>query len=166
MLFACLVCLFYPLYGNDHGQLKIAEVTEISSPITLDGVLDESVWASAKKLDDLIQRIPDTGQVVSEKTEVILLRDTDNLYVGVIAYDSEPDKIIGTTMARDASLRSEDTVTIILDTFHDQRNAYYFATNPVGSMSDALIYGSQHFNNDWDAIWDVRTQLTDQGMDR
>ena len=163
VLFACLGCLFFPLYGNDHGQLKIAEVTEISSPITLDGVLDESVWASAKKLDDLIQRIPDTGQVVSEKTEVILLRDTDNLYVGVIAYDSEPDKIIGTTMARDASLRSEDTVTIILDTFHDQRNAYYFATNPVGSMSDALIYGSQHFNNDWDAIWDVRTQLTDQG---
>ena len=66
-------------------------------------------------------------------------------------------------MARDASLRSEDRVTIILDTFRDQRNAYYFGTNAVGSMSDALLYGSQNFNNDWDAIWDARTQLTDEG---
>lgn len=163
VLLACLVFLFNPLHGNDHGELKIAEVTEISSPITLDGVLDEPVWASSNKLDDLIQRIPDTGQVGSEETEVILLRDTDNLYVGVIAYDSEPNKIIGTTMARDASLRSEDRVTIILDTFRDQRNAYYFGTNPVGSMSDALVYGSQNFNNDWDAIWDVRTQINPEG---
>ncbi len=163
VLSTCLVSLLYPLQGNDQGKLKIAEITEISAPITLDGVLVEPVWATANKLDDLIQRIPDTGQVVSEKTEVILLRDIDNLYVGVIAYDSEPGKIIATTMARDASLRSEDRVSIILDTFRDQRNAYYFGTNPVGSMSDGLLYGSQNLNLDWDAIWDVRTQLTDEG---
>ena len=65
-------------------------------------------------------------------------------------------------MARDASLAADDRVEILLDTFRDQRSAFYFATNPSGALVDGLVANGQ-LNADWDAIWDVRTQRTDQG---
>jgi hypothetical protein len=64
------------------------------------------------------------GKKRTEMTEVALLRDADYLYIGVIYYDSEPDEIISTRMARDASLGSKARLEIVLDTHRDQRNAF------------------------------------------
>ena len=75
-----------------------------TSPISIDGSLSEAAWSSAPKIGELIQRQPDTGQPPTERTEVTLLRDDDNLYIGVYAYDAEPDRVVGTQMMRDASL--------------------------------------------------------------
>ena len=138
-------------------------VTEITVPITIDGVLDEPIWNSAPNIGDLVQQQPDTGQPPSELTEVILLRDADYLYIGVRAYDSEPDKVIGTQMIRDGLIRADDRIEILLDTFRDQRNAFYFATTPAGALIDGLVFGNQELNTDWDAIWDLRTTRSDSG---
>ncbi|MGH9163364.1 MAG: DUF5916 domain-containing protein, partial [Vicinamibacteraceae bacterium] len=96
------------------------------------------------------------------RTEVVLLHDQDHLYVGVVAYDSEPQRVIGTQMMRDSMLNSDDRIEILLDTFHDRRNAFYFATNPSGALVDGLATDGQ-LNTDWDAIWDVRTARTAHG---
>ena len=112
-----------------------------------------------------MQRQPEQGRPPTERTDVTLLYDRDHLYVGVVAYDSEPQRVIGTQMARDASLAADDRVEILLDTFRDQRSAFYFATNPSGALVDGLVANGQ-LNADWDAIWDVRTQTHRPGMDR
>jgi hypothetical protein len=141
---------------------RSAAATAITEPITVDGVLDEPIWSSAPKIGDLIQRQPAPGRPPTERTDVTVLSDRDRLYVGVVAYDSEPRRVIGTQMARDASLSSDDRIEILLDTFRDQRSAFYFATNPSGALVDGLVASGQ-LNADWDAIWDVRTRRTDQG---
>jgi Domain of unknown function (DUF5916)/Carbohydrate family 9 binding domain-like len=141
---------------------RAAVVTATTDPITLDGVLDEPVWRSAPTIGDLTQRQPDEGQAPTQRTDVTLLYDRDYLYVGVVAYDGEPQRVIGTQMARDASLMADDRVEILLDTFRDQRSAFYFATNPSGALVDGLVANGQ-LNADWDAIWDVRTTRTAQG---
>ena len=130
--------------------------------MTIDGVLDEGAWNLAPKIGDLIQRQPHAGNAPTERTEVTLLHDRDNLYIGVVAYDAEPDRVIGTQMARDASVASDDSIEILLDTFRDQRSAFYFATNPSGAFVDGLAANGQ-LSTDWDAIWDVRTKRTAQG---
>ena len=142
--------------------LRSAVVTATTEAITIDGVLDEPIWSSAPKIGDLIQRQPAPGRPPTERTDVTLLYDRDHLYVGVISYDSEPRRVIGTQMARDSSLASDDRVEILLDTYRDQRSAFYFATNPSGALVDGLVASGQ-LNADWDAIWDVRTRRTDQG---
>ena len=142
---------------------RSAPVTRISSGITVDGVLDEAAWSTAPRIGDLIQRQPDTGQAPTQRTDVALLRDEANLYIGVFAHDSEPDRIIATQMARDAGLGSDDRLEIVLDTYRDQRNAFYFATNPAGTLVDGLAFANGDLNTDWDAIWDVRTSLTPNG---
>jgi hypothetical protein len=142
---------------------RTAVVTRTAEPIAIDGVLDEPIWSRAPRIGPLIQRQPVPGGTPSEKTDVTLLYDDDALYIGVVAHDSEPDKVIGTQMARDATLSSDDRVEILLDTFRDQRSAFYFATNPAGALVDGLIFANGQLNTDWDAIWDVRTRRTEQG---
>jgi hypothetical protein len=141
---------------------KSAVVSPATEAITIDGVLDEAIWRAAPTIGDLVQRQPEQGVPPTERTDVTLLYDRDYLYVGVIAYDSEPQRVIGTQMARDGSLAADDRVEILLDTFRDQRSAFYFATNPSGALVDGLVASGQ-LNADWDAIWDVRTRRTDQG---
>ena len=118
---------------------KSAVVTPTTDAITIDGVLDEPIWRAAPTIGDLTQRQPEQGRPPTERTDVTLLYDRDHLYVGVVAYDSEPQRVIGTQMARDASLAADDRVEILLDTFRDQRSAFYFATNPSGALVDGLV---------------------------
>ena len=149
--------------GNAPVSIRSAAVTSITGSIDIDGSLSEAAWASAPKIGELIQRQPDTGQPPTERTEIMLLRDEDNLYIGVHAYDAEPDRIVGTQMIRDASLNADDRIEIVLDTFRDQRSAFYFATNPSGALVDGLAFANGQLNTDWDAIWHVRTSRTGNG---
>lgn len=133
-----------------------------AAPMSLDGVLDEADWRTAPQIGELVQRQPVPGQAPSERTDIRLLRDAGNLYIGVTAYDSEPGRVVGNQMARDGGLGTDDRIEILLDTFRDQRNAFYFATNPGGTLLDGLAFGNS-LNSDWDTIWDVRTRRTDEG---
>ena len=135
----------------------------VNSNIAVDGVLNEPLWNNAPTMGDLIQREPHPGASPTEKTEVKLLYDAHYLYIGVMCYDSESPKVIGTQMARDADLQNDDRIEIVLDTFRDRRNAFYFATNPAGALVDGLVSENGQLNLDWDAIWNVRTRRTNQG---
>ena len=142
---------------------RAAAVVVVAEPIRIDGVLDEPAWRAAPTIGDLVQRQPEPGAPPTERTEVRLLRDRDNLYVGVLAYDSEPDRILATQMARDGALGSDDRVELLLDTFRDQRSAFYFATNPAGALVDGLTFANGQLNTDWDTTWDVQTTRTADG---
>lgn len=69
-------------------------MTATSAVIIIEGVLDEPIWGSAPSIGDLIQAQPNAGQAPTENTVVTLLRDKDSLYVGVVAYDSEPERLL------------------------------------------------------------------------
>ena len=145
------------------GVPRTAEVTVITGAINVDGVLDEEAWRLSPPIGELIQRQPVPGATPSEETEVTLLRDRDNLYIGVVAHDSEPGSVLGSQLARDGNLNSDDRIEILLDTFRDQRNAFYFATNPAGALVDGLTYANGELNTDWDTTWDVGTRRTETG---
>jgi hypothetical protein len=149
--------------ASEVGAGRSAPVTATTADIAIDGVLDEPDWRNAPPIGELVQRQPDTGAPPSERTDVTLLYDESYLYIGVMAHDSEPARIIGTTMVRDALLTTEDRIEILLDTFRDQQTAFYFATNPAGALVDGLTFGNGQLNTEWDAIWDVRTQRTNEG---
>lgn len=143
--------------------VRSAVVTAVQSAITIDGVLDEAPWRQSPKIGDLVQRIPRAGARPTERTEVTLLHDRNNLYIGVMCYDSEPSRVLASQMARDASLNPDDRLSIILDTFRDQSNAFHFSTNPNGALVDGLVFANGETNEDWDAIWIVKTQRSNQG---
>ncbi len=110
----------------------------------LDGLLSEPFWIDAHVISDLRQQEPDEGAPATERTEIRIAYDDENLYVGVIAFDSEPDRIVGRILQRDKLMELEDffqrpkfagddAIAILFDPFHDSRNGFLFAKNSNGA---------------------------------
>lgn len=136
----------------------------ISEPIAVDGKLDEPAWARAEAATDFVQQDPDTGRPATERTEVRVLYDETNLYIGIRAFDSEPKKINARELRRDAGFDNDDKVEILLDTNHDLRDAYRFAVNPLGTQQDALVTDEgKDINLSWNARWTSEARIDAQG---
>ncbi len=133
------------------------------APKTFDGRMDDAIWAIADSITDFRQRDPVEGAPATERTVVKVLYDRDALIVGVRAYDRDPARISAAQLRRDADLSSDDNVTILIDSFHDHRNAFLFRTNPNGAMWDAQKVGWQDVSPDWNGIWDVRAARDQHG---
>ena len=162
-ILAPIWCLAAPQQGGVAEPTRSAPATAVSSAIVIDGSLDEAPWRQTPTIGELVQRLPRAGARPTERTDVRLLYDKDNLYIGVMCYDSSPDRVLASQMARDASLNPDDRISIILDTFRDQSNAFYFSTNPNGALVDGLVFANGETNEDWDAIWIVKTKRSDEG---
>jgi hypothetical protein len=122
--------------------------------IRLDGVLDEPAWQHAEPLGAFLQRDPKAGAPASEKTDVRVLFDTDNLYLGIACYDRTPSAIVATQLARDADLEVDDRVTVVIDPFFDHRNGFFFVVNPAGARADGQISNNaEELSYEWDGIW-------------
>jgi hypothetical protein len=158
------------------SPLQTKEITvEEAAAFRLDGLLLEAFWAEAPRISQLTQQEPAEGLPASEETHVMVLYDSENLYVGIRALDSEPDKIISRILQRDRVMVSggfdqrpefagDDAVALLFDPFDDNRNAYVFATNPNGAEFDALLADEgKEFNVDWRGVWEVAGSRTPEG---
>jgi len=95
----------------------------------------------AEPATDFTQQSPDVGKPTTERTEVRVLYDERNLYIGVRAWDSEPKRINARELRRDADFTNDDKIEILLDTNHDHRDAYRFAVNTAGNPARRLVTG-------------------------
>src|SRR6267143_5591339 len=126
--------------------------------------ISADVWKNAKPATNFVQKEPHEGEPASERTEVRVSYTKDAVYFAVNCYDSEPDKIIATERRRDQSPEKDDSFWIILDTYNDNRNAFLFATNPLGMRFDERITDEgRDINRDWDGEWEVVARRTTTG---
>lgn len=159
---ACLLQAQQP--GPEPSGTPAARAVRTDQPIVLDGVLDEAVWSRAEPVTRFLQKEPREGAPASETTEVRILFDTRNIYVGVFCRDSDPGGIRATELRRDDSLNNDDIFELILDTFHDRRSGYLFRINPLGTKYDATVANDgQTTNPNWDENWEVSTRITAEG---
>ena len=166
-----LVCALLPSWGQgmqmDHEAEraeKRLQAVPTGEAIEVDGSLDEPAWQEAALATGFIQNEPRTDEPATEETEVRVLYDGSRLYFGVHAYDSEPDRLIVSGLDKDFNRGASDSVTIVLDTFHDERNGYLFSVNPAGAKWDAQMTNEgREINEDWDAVWTVRTRIVEDG---
>jgi hypothetical protein len=137
---------------------KHLQAVRIPGGIKLDGVLDEAAWQQAPAATDFIQNRPNPGPPERHKTEVRILYDDANLYVGAVMHDVSPDSIMRELAARD-NFGNTDFIGIFLDTYHDKLNGYGFFVTTGGVQMDCRYSpaGGEDFN--WNAVWDSRTSI-------
>ena len=153
-------------------ELTVGHLPEGDGPV-IDGRVDEASWSSAEPFTAFVQQEPDEGQPATERTEVRFILNRENLYIGIVNFDSEPDRIVVSQSRRDAELTETDSIQVLLDTFNDGQNAFVFGTNPFGIQYDGQVTGEGQagqgnrggFNLDWDADWTVRAQTTERGWE-
>ena len=153
---------------NAEGRISIRAV-RVTEPIEIDGNLDEAVYRDVEPISDFIQQIPDEGASASEPTEVWVFYDDDNLYVTAKNYESVPEvDWVANEMRRDTSqLRTNDSFSVMLDTYLDRRNGVAFLVSPIGGFSDFAISNEgdrgRGVNFDWNIVWDSRVGRFDGG---
>ena len=89
------------------------------------------------KVTGFIQHSPTDGSPATQRTDVYMGYDHQNLYVVWVCFDREPGKIRAHRSRRE-NIFDDDYVEITLDTFHDQRHGLVFSTNPLGIQADGL----------------------------
>jgi hypothetical protein len=143
-----------PVSSRDAAGNVVIRATRITTPIEVDGKLDDGVYRQVEALTDFIQSEPQTGAPSSERTEAWVLFDDDNLYLACRCWDRHPERMVLNEMRRDSpNLRNNDNFAVALDTFHDRRNAFLFSITPLGAFFDALALDERTYNSDWNTIW-------------
>ena len=140
-----------------------AERLQEGEQIELDGILDEPAWQRAAPATDFIQQDPVFGGTPTERTEVRIVFNRESLYMSFLAYDSEPDRLLGNTMKRDEFLSADDRFMWTMDPFFDQQTGYFFEMNPSGLMADALLVAGGGNERSWDGIWDAYVRRHEEG---
>src|SRR5688572_8110795 len=81
------------LSAQDSAQRPTAVATRLTAEerIEVDGVLDEAAWERAEPVADFTQSEPRNGERETERTEIRILFNADNLYIGAQFFDSDPD---------------------------------------------------------------------------
>ena len=129
----------------------------------IDGDLSDPAWANATLITDFRQKEPNPGAPASERTEVRILYDENNLYFGIYAYDSDPAGIIQRSMERDGPIFTGDMIGINLDPGMTRRNGYGFQIGPSGGRADALFLNNTEDLSEWDTIWVARAAVVEDG---
>lgn len=141
-----------------------AHVLRVESGPRVDGRLDEPFWREARPIGPLRQMIPRIDVDPSEDTDIRLVHDGRSLYFGIRCHDRDPSAIVATLRQRDADLDPDDRIEILLDTFRDRRNAYFFQIGAAGSIGDALVSrNGDAFKKAWDGIFDGAAVIDEFG---
>ncbi|NQV15432.1 carbohydrate binding family 9 domain-containing protein [bacterium] len=164
-----IIWIFLPLITLGSKQIKpsqpdrsVSAVRLTNTNIDIDGRLDDKIWIEIPRQSQFLQRNPDDGAAPSQQTEFAICYDTDFLYIGVRAYDDQPDQITGILTRRDESSPS-DWVYVSLDSYNDHRTAFEFGLNAAGVKQDLRRFDDDSMDFDWDAVWEGAVSKDSEG---
>ena len=139
------------------GRATIRAV-RISTPLRIDGQLDEAVYATVPSMSDFIQTEPAEGAPANEKTEVWVFFDDAHVYIVGRCWETHPERMVANEMRRDNfGIVRNDNFAWSFDTFFDKRNGVLFEVNPIGGRVDGQVTNESQVNTDWNPVWDLAT---------
>ncbi len=135
--------------------------------IELDGRGDDAAWRAVPPLP-LAVYSPTHGAPPTESSEIRVAYDDRYIYaLGV--FGERHVAVQANSLYRDL-WDGDDTFELLLDTFDDNTTAVQFITTPLGLKIDTEVYNDGEAdargngtNNDWDAVWEVRSVRTADG---
>lgn len=141
------------------GIKRVYVATRISNRPKIDGKLNDACWETGVWAGGFIQQVPLQGKLPSQDTEIKILYDNNNLYVGFKCYDKGPGKIRPILSRRDEVVG--DIAGIALDSYNDKQTAYEFNVAASGQKVDLVHLGAYNWDFNWDAVWDGKAKVSD-----
>ena len=132
------------------------QVRKAIGPVTIDGKLDEPAWRAAL-MSSVFSR-PDGSPLAADlRTQVKLLWDDTNLYLGFTVRDNEPKS---TFTQRDEEIWKGDCVEVYLDPDSDGKQYVELQVSPQNVIFDALF--SERRKPDWQESrkWNLKDMKT------
>ena len=150
-IFAISVCSISNVMAEGISSSRpVMQASELPVAPVLDGeVLADSAWQGVSPATGFWQVQPNEGEAATQRTEVYIGFLDEALYIGMVAYDDNPDGIIVTDGRRDRDLNESDSFRVIIDGMLDRQNGYVFGTNPVGMEYDAQVVKEAFQRGTW-----------------
>lgn len=146
------------------AQPPVVTAQKVQDDIKIDGKLNERDWENAKAISEFFKIEPRQGGAYLYDTEVKLLYDEKNLYVGAFCRDSVGRSGVRVQdLRRDFNFNENDNFLIQLDPQNLKQYCVSFQTTPYGNQRDLQAFNDTNRDNDWNALWSVRTLRTDSG---
>lgn len=155
------------------GEAPALVAAEASTPIVVDGALDEEAWRTAPVVT-LQQQNPHPGEATPYTTVVRVLRDARHIYFGISCSDPRPTTPAVHTLQPDGDQSHDDSLTVVLDSFGSKKLAYVFQINVGGAMADGLLSpgsaaassgssSSGVVNYNWNGYWEGKVSRSPVG---
>ena len=154
--------LLFTFFG--YSQKKNLETKFITTPIVIDGKINEQSWEQVASATDFVMFQPDNGKPVipERRTEVKVLYDNTAIYIAAKMYDNEPNKILREISKRD-DFGTADFFGIFINGYNDGQQNFQFFVNAADGQADCLATDSNGEDYSWDAVWDSKAVITDFG---
>ncbi len=160
------------LWAQSPAEKKQISALRTAERITIDGVLNEPVWAEAAVAADFVQTAPVPGAGSAFPTQVKVLYDNTGIYIGAVMFDPRPDSILQELTQRDR-LGNTDIFAVFIDSYRDGINGLGFLVTPAGVQVDLKISPVANNNGNtlvtrgedigWDAVWFNKCLIHEQG---
>ncbi len=151
------------ILSSTFGTVYAAELPRTQGEFEIDGLLDESAWQDAIRIDVDKETSPGENLAAKVSTTAYLVEDGEYLYVAFAAEDPNPAAIRAYLRDRDSAWQ-DDFVGIVIDSYGDERRAFEFFANPLGVQMDLTNDDiNQNEDSSWDAIWDSAGRIHETG---
>ncbi len=152
LILFCNVLLSGQTSGINRNNYRI-NISKTDEVITIDGIMDEPVWANAGIVKDFRRVLPiDTG-LATAATEVRMVYNETTMFVGIICYDPTPGKRPVESLRRDFAFLKNDNFIVFIDTYNDYTNGFAFGVSPAGAQWDGVQANGGRVNLEWDIKW-------------
>jgi len=145
------------------SQGKVIDAVQVDEAPVLDGRLDDDAWTFGTVIEDLHQVEPHEFAAPSQKSRIFVVYTKDALYVGAHLWDSEPDKIGAKVLRQGDYSFGEDSFTVIIDPFNNERSGYAFDLTANGVRNQAVYANVTRENWAWRGIWHGASRITEDG---
>ena len=148
------------------SQEPVVRAVRVSTPPIIDGQLADSCWQQCDTATNFYMLEPNPGAPVTQPTYVYICYDNEKIYFGIHMVEANPDAIQAVTNRRDGDVYMDDCLELILDTYCDRRNGYFFASNLLGTKLDGrIIDDGRNVDGNWDCQWETKAQLVVDGWE-
>lgn len=129
------------------------DIKKASSPILIDGILDEKAWEDAAVATDFFMITPMDTSFARVKTDVRMSYDEDHLYLIVVNHHAVEGPYMVESLRRDFSFGKNDNFLLFMDPFDDQTNGFSFGANAAGAQWDGQMFNGGSVDLSWDNKW-------------
>ncbi len=151
------------LFSQGLPPLKIKRAL---GAIQLDAVLEEVDWQNADVAKDFMQFFPADTSLANGQTEVRMTYNDHFIYISAKMYNLPGERAYVTpSLRRDYRGEANDGLTVVIDPFLDNTNAFQFGVNPFGVQREGLISNggatSEDLSLNWDNKWYAEAKTYD-----
>ncbi len=125
-----------------------------STPIVLDGELDEPAWLSAPKLGPF--RICNDAETTETPSHAQVVYSDDALYIGLTYGEPNMDMIIAARTAHDSDVWEDDSFELFINPDAYGMPYYHFVANTNGVTADSGYKMGEDADFSWNGGWQVK----------